>query len=38
VGCTVAPGFDFADFELADPEDLWRRFPDLKEEILLFLD
>ena len=20
VGCTVAPGFDFADFELAEPE------------------
>jgi uncharacterized protein len=36
VGCTVAPGFDFADFELANPEDLSRRHPDLKEEILRF--
>jgi uncharacterized protein len=36
VGCTVAPGFDFADFELANPEDLSRRYPDLKEEISRF--
>ena len=36
VGCTVAPGFDFADFELADPEGLSRRFPGLEKEILLF--
>ena len=27
VGCTVAPGFDFADFELAEPETLSARFP-----------
>lgn len=27
VGCTVAPGFDFADFELADREKLTRQFP-----------
>jgi uncharacterized protein len=27
VGCTVAPGFDFADFELADREALATRFP-----------
>jgi predicted cupin superfamily sugar epimerase len=27
VGCTVAPGFDFADFELADRETLLARFP-----------
>lgn len=26
-GCTVTPGFDFADFELADRSDLIRRFP-----------
>ena len=26
VGCTVAPGFDFADFEMADRADLERRF------------
>jgi uncharacterized protein len=36
VGCTVAPGFDFSDFELANPEALSRSFPDLEEEILLF--
>jgi predicted cupin superfamily sugar epimerase len=36
VGCTVAPGFDFADFELADAEDLSRRLPVLRKEILLF--
>lgn len=27
VGCTVAPGFDFADFELADRAALRARFP-----------
>lgn len=27
VGCTVAPGFDFADFEMADEKELVRRFP-----------
>lgn len=27
VGCTVAPGFDFADFELAKREPLTREFP-----------
>lgn len=27
VGCTVAPGFDFADFELADREQLVSRYP-----------
>jgi uncharacterized protein len=27
VGCTVAPGFDFADFELADRSALTRQFP-----------
>lgn len=27
VGCTVAPGFDFADFELADRETLLGLFP-----------
>lgn len=26
-GCTVAPGFDFADFEMADRTELTRRFP-----------
>ncbi|MBM4282052.1 MAG: cupin domain-containing protein [Deltaproteobacteria bacterium] len=27
VGCTVAPGFDFADFELGTREELLRQFP-----------
>jgi predicted cupin superfamily sugar epimerase len=27
VGCTVAPGFDFRDFEMGTREDLVRRFP-----------
>jgi len=27
VGCTVAPGFDFADFELADKEALAGQYP-----------
>ena len=27
VGCTVAPGFEFADFELADRSALTRRYP-----------
>ena len=27
VSCTVAPGFDFADFELADKERLFSHFP-----------
>jgi predicted cupin superfamily sugar epimerase len=26
VGCTVAPGFDFADFELGDPSELRARY------------
>lgn len=28
IGCTVAPGFDFADFELAQGPELAARFPD----------
>ena len=28
VGCTVAPGFDFADFELAEKQDLITAFPN----------
>jgi uncharacterized protein len=28
VGCTVAPGFDFADFELADRGALVRQYPE----------
>lgn len=33
VGCTVAPGFDFADFELAKREELGRRYPQHRELI-----
>lgn len=28
VGCTVAPGFDFADFEMADATALTKKFPE----------
>jgi predicted cupin superfamily sugar epimerase len=28
VGCTVAPGFDFADFELAERNQLITEFPE----------
>ncbi|MDQ3036425.1 MAG: cupin domain-containing protein [Myxococcota bacterium] len=31
VGCTVAPGFDFADFELGDRDALLARFPQHAE-------
>lgn len=27
VGCTVSPGFDFADFELSKPKDFLDKFP-----------
>lgn len=33
VGCTVAPGFDFADFELADAEQLLAQFPEAATHI-----
>ena len=36
VSCTVAPGFDFADFELASRENLLQEFPHLKEIIHKF--
>lgn len=36
VGCTVAPGFEFADFELARPEVLLRDFPDCRAMIREF--
>ncbi|MDZ7719964.1 MAG: cupin domain-containing protein [Balneolaceae bacterium] len=32
-GCTVSPGFDFDDFELADRDDLLAQFPDHEEII-----
>ena len=34
VGCTVAPGFDFDDFELAERDKLIEEYPDLGEVIL----
>jgi hypothetical protein len=33
VGCTVAPGFDFDDFELAEQQELQQIFPQHKEII-----
>lgn len=33
VGCTVAPGFDFADFEMANRTDLLAKFPEHKAVI-----
>lgn len=36
VGCMVAPGFDFADFELAERKQLVELFPDHKEIITKF--
>ena len=33
IGCTVAPGFDFEDFELADGANLVRKYPAHKEII-----
>jgi predicted cupin superfamily sugar epimerase len=34
VGCTVAPGFDFADFELAERKALSAQFPQQSELIM----
>lgn len=36
VGCTVSPGFDFDDFELAKREELADRFPQHKDLITAF--
>jgi len=33
VGCTVAPGFDFEDFELATRNDLIKEYPQYKNTI-----
>lgn len=33
VGCTVAPGFDFADFEMGDREELLKQYPHAKSII-----
>ncbi len=37
VGCTVAPGFEYQDLEIADSSELLKRFPGLKKTILEFL-
>jgi len=34
VGCTVSPGFDFRDFEMADRNDLLSQFPQHKDYII----
>ena len=34
VGCTVAPGFDFADFELAQGPELLARYPSMQAAIV----
>jgi len=36
VGCTVAPGFEFEDFELADKKDLISQFPQHRDLIESF--
>lgn len=36
VGCTVAPGFDFNDFELGERKDLLKNFPQHKNLIIQF--
>ena len=33
VGCTVAPGFDFADFEMGSRDELQKQFPEQSEII-----
>lgn len=38
VGCTVAPGFDFADFDLGSRATLLARFPDARATILKLTD
>jgi len=34
VGCTMAPGFDFRDFELGKREDLVNKYPDQKKLVI----
>lgn len=36
IGCTVSPGFDFTDFELASRKNLMDQFPHYKVEIFRF--
>ncbi len=36
IGCTVAPGFDFTDFEIAQREELLRQYPQHREIVAQF--
>lgn len=36
IGCTVAPGFEFADFEMADRDLLIKQYPNLEDIIIEF--
>jgi len=36
VGCTVSPGFDFADFEMPSREELLAMFPSCRTEVIRF--
>jgi hypothetical protein len=38
VGCTVSPGFDFEDFELASKKELLKKYPKHHELIEKFSD
>ncbi len=38
VGCTVAPGFDFNDFEMAKRDFLLKKYPEYENEIIKFTD
>ena len=37
VGCTVSPGFDFNDFELASRTDLISKYPKEAEDVIIKL-
>ncbi len=34
LGCTVSPGFDYADFEVGNREQLISQYPQLREQII----
>ena len=36
MGTTVSPGFEFVDFELASREEMLKRFPDKREDVLKY--
>lgn len=38
IGCTLAPGFDFVDFELKDPKLLMDDYPSAREMISQFIN